>query len=64
MKKQKIDGICYYLYETVRDKELADKVASKMKKKGYHAKVVSSFGGYEIWVSSNPRWFYEWVSME
>ena len=59
VKERRIEGISFVLYRTSRKKTTANSVAKTLRNKGYYARIVKTLGGYEVWVSKNPRWFYK-----
>jgi len=61
MKETKIiDGIRFYRYRTSHTKKIANDVANKIRNQGHYVRVLKTSKGYEIWVSLNPRWYYNW----
>ena len=61
MKMKMIDGILFYLIKTASKKMVAKKIANEMRERGYYARIIHTSKGYEVWVSANPRWFYNWM---
>jgi len=62
-KRKNFDGIPFYLFEIVDNKNKANEIAEKMRKAGYYARVISD-DKFKVYVSTNPRWFFEWIGYD
>ena len=63
MKKRFFNGIPFYLYKEVEDRKEADEIAEDLRRRGWYARVVAAGKRVKVYVSTNPRWFFEFLKM-
>jgi len=59
MKKRFFDGIPFYLYREVEDRKEAEEIAENLRRRGWYARVISTGKKVKVYVSTNPRWFFD-----
>jgi len=63
MKKRFFNGIPFYLYKEVENRKKASEIADDLRRRGWHARVVAAGKKIKVYVSTNPRWFFEFLEM-
>jgi len=63
MKKRFFDGIPFYLYREVEDRKEAEEIAENLRRRGWYARVISTGKKVKVYVSTNPRWFFEFLKI-
>jgi len=63
MKKRFFDGIPFYLYREVEDRKEAEEIAENLRRRGWYARVISTGKKVKVYVSTNPRWFFDFLKI-
>lgn len=62
-EKRFFNGIPFYLYKEVEDRKEASEIAEDLRRRGWYVRVVPTGKRVKVYVSTNPRWFFEFLEM-
>jgi len=51
------------IYREVEDRKEAEEIAENLRRRGWYARVISTGKKVKVYVSTNPRWFFDFLKI-